>query len=360
MIERIAISLSIKVQFIILGNIDQGASQFDGDNIEFFGIDRHALLPCFTGFIGAVRRCDVIFDIGAGDSFSDIYGKKRFIYQLVTKEHVLRSGVPLILSPQTIGPFKTKFTSVLSAMTMRRCKAVMARDHASYELGKQLGLRHNLHESIDVAFTLPFDLAKAYRKDKTERIGVNVSGLLFNQSTMMRKIFGLTLDYPELMITVIRHFVEDGCDVCLVGHVFSGKDTIEDDYTANLRIKGQCPRVVLAPIFKTPCEAKTYIANMDFFIGARMHACIAAFSAGVPVVPVGYTRKFRGLFSSLNYDPVVDCTAQTLEEAVRTVIEGYRVRDSLRRVIHDSKSIVKQRLVTYENIVRTQLDMLAR
>ena len=41
------------------------------------------------------------------------------------------------------------------------------------------------------------------------------------------------------------------------------------------------PGTVLAPRFSTPSEAKTYIAGLDFFMGARMHACIAAFSSGV-------------------------------------------------------------------------------
>ena len=61
-------------------------------------------------------------------------------------------------------------------------------------------------------------------------------------------------------------------------------------------LRARYPRAIVAPAFRTPVEAKSYIAGMDFFAGARMHACIAAVSSGVPVYPLAYSRKFNGLF----------------------------------------------------------------
>lgn len=37
-----------------------------------------------------------------------------------------------------------------------------------------------------------------------------------------------------------------------------------------------------------------------------MHACIAALSSGVPVLPMAYSRKFKGLFGTLGYDVLAD------------------------------------------------------
>jgi polysaccharide pyruvyl transferase WcaK-like protein len=53
--------------------------------------------------------------------------------------------------------------------------------------------------------------------------------------------------------------------------------------------------------FKSPQEAKSYISGLDFLVAGRMHACIAAFSTGTPVVPIAYSRKFTGLFGTLDY-----------------------------------------------------------
>ena len=63
-------------------------------------------------------------------------------------------------------------------------------------------------------------------------------------------------------------------------------------------------------------------------MGARMHACIAAFSSGVPVVPMAYSRKFEGLFGSLGYDRTVDCTADSAERSWR-ILAAYEARVAL-------------------------------
>ena len=89
------------------------------------------------------------------------------------------------------------------------------------------------------------------------------------------------------------------------------------------------PGVVEAPRFQSPSEAKSYIAGLDFFMGARMHACIAAFSSGVPVVPMAYSRKFAGLFGTLGYDYTVDCTSETREAILAKVIAAFEDRATL-------------------------------
>lgn len=77
--------------------------------------------------------------------------------------------------------------------------------------------------------------------------------------------------------------------------------TIVDWQDARLLPAAEFPGSVLAPAFASPSEAKSYIAGMDFFMGARMHACITALLSGVPVVPMAYSLKFEGLFGSLDW-----------------------------------------------------------
>jgi polysaccharide pyruvyl transferase WcaK-like protein len=47
------------------------------------------------------------------------------------------------------------------------------------------------------------------------------------------------------------------------------------------------------------CELKGYIARCRFFVGARTHATIAAYSSGVPTLVVGYSVKSRGIARDL-------------------------------------------------------------
>ena len=94
----------------------------------------------------------------------------------------------------------------------------------------------------------------------------------------------------------------------------------------------------MAPFALGPVEIKSYIAGMDFFMGARMHATIGAFSSGVPVVPMAYSRKFNGLFvDTLQYDSMVDMKKQSDEDILSVIKVAFSRRLEL-------KDMIKQRM----------------
>ena len=88
---------------------------------------------------------------------------------------------------------------------------------------------------------------------------------------------------------------------------------------------------------------------MDFFVGARMHACIGAFSSGVPVVPLAYSRKFNGLFESLNYRHFGDCKKDSLEQALTKVQTAFDNRHALKAEVVAGNQIAQTKLAKYEN-----------
>ena len=53
-----------------------------------------------------ITECDIVIDLTQGDSFTDIYGLNRFISYTLDKYNVEKLGVPLILGPQTYGPYR--------------------------------------------------------------------------------------------------------------------------------------------------------------------------------------------------------------------------------------------------------------
>ena len=169
---------------------------------------------------------------------------------------------------------------------MRRCTQVFARDGLSRAYLAELGIRGNVDESTDVAFRLPFKSPVLTPSDKV-RVGINVSGLLFNGGYTGNNQFGLSIDYPATMRKLIAELTSrSGVEVHLIGHVIEPNLPIEDDMRVARCLAIEFRSVTLAPAFKRPADAKSYIAAMDFFVGARMHACIAALSSGVAVVPM--------------------------------------------------------------------------
>ena len=105
LIEESARKRGITVEFLLIGSSGScDYSPIDGRfKYDFIEFNERSLLTNIHGLFKAIRSCDAIFDIGEGDSFSDIYGGKRLIKLLISKCMALISGVPLVLSPQTIG-----------------------------------------------------------------------------------------------------------------------------------------------------------------------------------------------------------------------------------------------------------------
>lgn len=277
---------------IRISHVDYSLKQLVRDALRF----RYPLLPVFA-------RYDLMIDIGEGDSFTDIYGKKRFYVQFSTKLLGILSGARLVFAPQTIGPFNGSVVRLLAAWIMKRSQDIYVRDQKSGQFAREMGIQTT--EVSDVAFSLPFNAMPR----RTESVGVNVSGLLWNGGYGGNNDFSLKVDYKDFILRTVRGLRERGKEVHLIGHVISEDLPVEDDYRACIAVKEQFEQdeqVKLAPRFTSPIEAKSYISQMSFFTGARMHATIGAFSASVPTVPIAYSRKFSGVFGSLGYPYTLD------------------------------------------------------
>jgi polysaccharide pyruvyl transferase WcaK-like protein len=302
-----------------------------------------------SGYWSLARRSDIVIDIGAGDSFSDIYGPKRLRWLFWLKALAHLAGTPLVMAPQTIGPFTKRWSRTLARWTMRKSALVASRDRLSTEEATNLGI-NNVIEASDLAMRLPYDPQLRVQTGSV-RVGINVSALLMGGGYTKNNSFGLQSNYPELVRDLIRFFQNEGCEVHLVPHVVPLSEMdggySEDDANANSALAEEFPEVILAPHFATPSEAKTYISGLDFFMGARMHACIAAFSSGVPVVPMAYSRKFEGLFGSLGYHRTVDCTKQSRDEIFALIKMAFFKREDLAAEVRQSATHSAERVDRY-------------
>lgn len=144
--------------------------------------------------------------------------------------------------------------------------------------------------------------------DKYGYLGINPSGLLCNKKNEKTDLnTALSADYDQYVLELINCLKERNFDIYLIPHVG------EDGVNSFSEIEG----VNTHPEFSNPIEAKSFISSMDIFIGARMHATIAAFSSGVATIPTAYSRKFAGLYETLDYKYVVDLTRDNTSEALQ-------------------------------------------
>jgi colanic acid/amylovoran biosynthesis protein len=359
--RRAAVAAGVNLRFLVLGFAERGVPTYIRDpDVESLPLDTSAMLPG-GAYWRALKGLDCILDIGAGDSFADIYGGKRFAFLWVSKFLAELSRTPLILSPQTIGPFTRQPQTALAAHVMKRADLIVVRDTASFEVARKMAPRTRVLQAVDVAFALPYE--RRTKADPTSiDVGLNVSALLFNYGYSGANEFGMQVDYREYTRKLITALLErPGVTVHMVSHVNAQGDPVEDDGQAADMLVAEFPGLVRAPSFETPSAAKSYISGLDFFIGGRMHACIAAFATGVPVVPVAYSRKFAGLFEGLlGFRHVVPVAGLDTAAALAFTLDRFDRRAELAAEIAQAKDKVATLLQNYEDELAQTFARLAR
>jgi colanic acid/amylovoran biosynthesis protein len=342
-LEAACARAGVRPEFLLLGTPNPAAvdmahvSQGPGPGLK-------QLLMGRGPFLEALKTCDLVFDTSEGDSFTDIYGPKRCLLQSFSKLAAARLSGGLVLSPQTIGPFNAGWSRALARHVIGKARLTFARDHLSTEALQALNIRTRTDEVIDVAFRLPYTRGERLAGDRIG-VGVNVSGLMY----LAAHRFQMTIDYPAFIRTLLGRLTQrDDLEVWLVPHVLA-EGSEDDDAAVNKLIAAEFPKARLAPAFRSSVEAKSFISRLDAFTGARMHACIAAFSSGVPVVPIAYSRKFNGLFQSLNYARFVDGLAATNDSAIAMIDRLIEDRVSAAAEVGAGLAVASSKLGRYED-----------
>lgn len=292
------------------------------------------------------KSADFIFDIGQGDSFADIYGKYRF--NLINRIHKAAQlyKKEYCLLPQTIGPFKDERIRKIANQNIQKSSLVMARDKQSLNyILENIPSQKKVDEYIDVAFFMPFQ--KKVFDSQFIHVGLNISALLWNGGYTQNNQFNLTANYQQLISQIIDYFLTlSKVKLHLIPHVVGGERGLENDYEVSFELyeKYKHPNLILSELFLGPIEAKNYIAGMDFFMGARMHSTIAAFSTGVPVVPMAYSRKFNGLFAdTLSYSHLADMKKDNNSAILQLIQESFSNREALKTEIeHQQHTTIQE------------------
>ena len=242
-----------------------------------------------------VKGFDLVVDTRAGDSFADIYGLPRLGQLCSMAEFVRVCGVPLVLGPQTIGPFDHPLGRILARYSLWRADGVLARDSASAAAAVRLGRPVDaLTTDVVFAMTQPTPSGDA-------DVLLNVSGLLWTSDT-----HGPATRYQDTVRRVIGGLIERGRSVTLVSHVLdSGFPDNDEPTSAALADEFGLAHLVPGSLE----EFRSIAKGAKLVVGSRMHACLNSLSVGTPAIPLAYSRKFAPLLADLGWSHVVDLNA---------------------------------------------------
>lgn len=315
-------------------------------------------------WLSTLKEADFVGEIRGGDSFSDIYGMKRFVIGLLPCAVAILMRKKLVLLPQTYGPFKSNLAKRIAKFVLLRSHRVFSRDTESIEVIRQVlgpgGSRKAVDFCPDIAFYLEPVLSSEPNihppLDRTAApvlVGLNISGLLCVGGFSRDNQFGLRFDYEMFSHTLLNWFMEKtNAHVLLIPHVVSSGIEGEDELFICQKLQRaqdfryeERVHVVMQEYDQN--EIKGIIGLCDFFIGARMHACIAALSQGIPTIGLAYSRKFRGVFESVGANEfTIDMRDKGDEEILQLISIAFAKRHTSAGYLKSIMPGVKEQIET--------------
>ncbi len=307
--------------------------------------------------IEAIRSAHAVLDVSGGDSFTDLYGPTRFRSMTLPKLITIEQQVPLVLLPQTIGPFDNPSAREVAVRILRSAHAVWSRDAAGVGLLREMlgeafdDARHR--QGVDLAFGLSAEPPREVDRGpisgwlnvpREQRVAMNVSGLLYNQPDAARRSYGLRADYPAAVRSIASRLArKTDMRVLLTPHVHTaaGDHESDDDAAAKLvrSFDGKHrDRLFVLPRHYGALETKWVIARSAWMCGTRMHSTIAALSSGVPCAAIAYSGKTAGVFETCDMQSHVcdprRCDTDALVDAVwRSFEQRDRARAALAKAL---------------------------
>ena len=250
--------------------------------LKLFKSEQYVLTERYRNIVDDIDEADVCLSIG-GDNYC--YGEQDWLYAI--NKNIKKKGKKLVLWGCSIG---SEDLSEKKIKDLKSFNLILARETLTYDVLTSKGLS-NVKLMADPAFTMikeELPLPKGW--DKNDTIGLNFSPLVLKRNPKAMdaiiELIKYILKNTESVIVLTPHVMEEG----------------NDDFELLKKLYDMfidTNRVILLPNNLTAIQYKGYIARMRFFIGARTHATIAAYSTCVPTLVVGYSVKARGIAKDL-------------------------------------------------------------
>jgi colanic acid/amylovoran biosynthesis protein len=275
--------------------------------------------------VAPFRSADLVVDL-SGDMLTDDYGPHVAYSHYLPLFTARLTGTPYVVLAQSIGPFR--WTTTFARSVLRNAAFVSVRDPISVRNVADLGISPPTL-TADLAFLLPTadakDVAVTWRGEGLPDgsiLGVSVSSLVAGHYRRRNRLaaqkpFHIALADALDTITTRRKL-----GIVFFPHV-TGPTQAKDDRVAALQIASTMQQpAYLVTGDHDPDIIKGMIAQCDAFMGARMHANIAALSSAVPTVAIGYSHKSKGIMQQFGLGEHVIDIAQLSTQLVVKSLEG--------------------------------------
>jgi polysaccharide pyruvyl transferase WcaK-like protein len=307
--------------------------------VKLFKDENFAFRRIHRDIVDKIPHYDVILSIG-GDNYC--YGEQPGIYEI--DRCVKRAGKKLVLWGASIGE---EDLSPNKIEDLKLFDLILARETLTYGILKKNGVV-NVQLCADGAFTMEKEelpLPDGWQEGNT--LGFNFSPLVWKKNPDSRKAaFDLVrhiLDTTDMTIAFTPHVIEPGNDdhECLQAFYDEFKST---------------GKVLLLPNNLNAIQYKGYIARMRFFIGARTHATIAAYSNLVPTLVLGYSVKSKGIAQDIFGEEKLVLSLQDISNSEKLIQKFEEMKSEEKQLIE----VLTQKIPDIKKMSHQAVDYLSK
>lgn len=289
-----------------------------------FRISNYTYQHTYLSFLKQATTNDIMLSTG-GDMMC--YGNNQVIY---TNEVMFSKGIKTVLWGCSIG--KENLTPE-KIKTLQHFSKIYARESLTAEVLTNLGLK-DVATFPDPAFILEPEICELPQIFTGDVIGINLSNYVvgdYNLNTNfgneIKKLIEYILQETKLNILLIPHVLWKGQDDRIITNY------IIESYKNNPRISA------LDSNSYNYCQLRYIISQCKYFIGARTHSIISAYSTCTPAIALGYSIKSKGIAKDLKLpkELIVDSKNYTKDELLISfkylLNSGEEIRNHLQKVM---------------------------
>lgn len=209
-------------------------------------------------------------------------------------------GKPVVMFPNSVGPFRTWIGRSLSRLSLDNCDHVLIRDLTSYEIVNKLGIRAFKSLTFDTA--LLFNPPHKNVLDDFPRPLMGVSPGIYSHSLSREEVRNYIMAHAKALDAAIEKY---GFVVVFLPHYVSGFEYDDLEVCKLILHKMKNKNRVKIVSASTVEEFKLFLDQIDMVISSKMHPAVLAASGFVPMLCIAYDHKQTSFFERLN---MIDCT----------------------------------------------------
>lgn len=289
--------------------------------------------------ISMYRRVDLVLGLGGGymQGANSLQGDLHVFYALMPLALAKRLHLPVVLAPQSYGPFGNQRQIRAVVRVLHNLDAVFVREDVSMKLLTSLGASPKvLRRAVDSGFAFESQSTPVWQQQFALDPATTLVGM-----TARRWLQPAAQAQYERALSLTAKFIHSsGFQVVLVPQV-TARIQQDDDRVVQSRIAAQCTSERL-PIHIVDLsgygEVKALYTGLHFHIGTRFHSVIFALTSFVPCIAIEYEYKTGGIMRELGLErwviPIAEVTPERLQALFSDLVrEAETYRAYLHQVI---------------------------